>query len=126
QYDTLSVNLSEEFVYKVDVVQSGEERPLTYEWGYATYNTKDESDYPAKDSLKIISNKAELRYTFRKLGTYYLRLKVDNGEAISFKGFRLNVTTPYNEGITVLSQDDAGNPRICLIKTLTRKEIEPG
>lgn len=33
QYDTLSVNLSEEFVYKVDVVQSGEERPLTYEWG---------------------------------------------------------------------------------------------
>ena len=29
QYDTLSVNLSEEFVYKVDVVQSGEDRPFT-------------------------------------------------------------------------------------------------
>ena len=126
QYDTLSVNLSEEFVYKVDVVQSGEDRPLTYEWGYATYNTKDESDYPAKDSLKIISNEAELRYTFRKLGTYYLRLKVDNGEAISFKGFMLNVTTPYDEGITVLSQADAGNPRISFMKTLTRQEIESG
>ncbi|MFR5657672.1 MAG: hypothetical protein ACLUDU_06575 [Butyricimonas faecihominis] len=36
----------------------------------------------------------------------------------------LNVTTPYDEGITVLSQDDAGNPRISFMKTLTgRKRI---
>lgn len=51
---------------------------------------------------------------------------MDNGEAISFKGFMLNVTTPYDEGITVLSQDDAGNPRISFMKTLTRQEIESG
>ena len=126
RYDTLSVNLSEELVYKVDVVQNGEEKPLTYEWAYATYDVKDDSGYPAKDSLKVISTDAELHYTFRKLGTYYLRLKVDNGEAISFKGFTLNVTTPYDEGITILSQDDAGNPRISFLKTLTRQEIEAG
>lgn len=126
QYDTLSVNLSEELVYSVDIVQSGEKKPLTYEWAYAIYDTKDASGYPAKDSLRIISNDAELHYTFRKLGTYYLRLKVDNGEAISFKGFMLNVTTPYDEGITILSQDDAGNPRISFLKTLTRQEIESG
>ncbi|MFR5657671.1 MAG: hypothetical protein ACLUDU_06570 [Butyricimonas faecihominis] len=48
----MSVNLSEEFVYKVDVVQSGEERPLTYEWGMRPIIPR-MSDYPAKDSLKL-------------------------------------------------------------------------
>ena len=43
---------------------------------------------------------------------------------ISFKGFMLNVTTPYDEGITVLSQDDAGNPRISFMKNRPAEEIE--
>lgn len=125
-YDTLSVNLSEPLVYSVKIDQEGKTLPVAYEWAYATYNTNDKTGYPAKDSLRVISNEAELRYTFRKLGTYYLRLKVDNGEAIAFKGFVLNVSTPYDEGITILSEDAAGKPRVSFMKTLSRQEIDAG
>ena len=57
--DTLTAYFGEEFVMKsLQVEQSGEELPLTYEWSYGTLNLVNEemASYPIKDSLHVVSH----------------------------------------------------------------------
>lgn len=128
-YDTLSTSFGEELVVKhLKVEQSGEELPLTYEWAYGDLNILSGviKPYPIKDTLHVVSTDPELKYAFRKLGTFGLRLKVDNGITTQFKYFVLQIDTEFAEGITVLSQDDSGKGRLSFLKTLTREEISAG
>ena len=113
-YDTLTAYFGEEFVVSdLSVEQSGEELPLAYEWSYGTLNTDEDgmASYPIKDSLHIVSHDPELKYAFRELGTFGLRLRVDNGETIRYKYFVLQVDTEFSEGITILSRDGDGKGR---------------
>lgn len=128
-YDTLTAYFGEEFVVShLSVEQSGEELPLAYEWSYGTLNTDEDgmASYPIKDSLHIVSHDPELKYAFRELGTFGLRLRVDNGETIRYKYFVLQVDTEFSEGITILSRDGDGKGRISFMRTLTKEEINTG
>ena len=128
-YDTLTAYFGEEFVIShLSVEQSGEELPLAYEWSYGTLNTDEDgmASYPIKDSLHIVSHDPELKYAFRELGTFGLRLRVDNGETIQYKYFVIQVDTEFSEGITILSRDEDGKGRISFMRTLTKEEINTG
>lgn len=128
-HDTLTAYFGEEFVVShLSVEQSGEELPLAYEWSYGTLNTDEDgmASYPIKDSLHIVSHDPELKYAFRELGTFGLRLRVDNGETIRYKYFVLQVDTEFSEGITILSRDGDGKGRISFMRTLTKEEINTG
>lgn len=128
-YDTLTAYFGEEFVVSdLSVEQSGNELPLAYEWSYGTLNTNENgmASYPLKDSLHIVSHDPELKYAFRELGTFGLRLRVDNGETIRYKYFVLQIDTEFSEGITVLSRDGDGKGQISFMRTLTKEEINTG
>ena len=128
-HDTLTAYFGEEFVVShLSVEQSGEELPLAYEWSYGTLNTDEDgmASYPIKDSLHIVSHDPELKYAFRELGTFGVRLRVDNGETIRYKYFVLQVDTEFSEGITILSRDGDGKGRISFMRTLTKEEINTG
>ena len=128
-YDTLTAYFGEEFVVShLSVEQSGKELPLVYEWSYGTLNMDEDGmvAYPIKDSLHVVSHDPELKYAFRELGTFGLRLRVDNGETIRYKYFVLQVDTEFSEGITILSRDGDGKGRISFMRTLTREEINTG
>ena len=110
-HDTLTTSFGEELVIShLNIEQSGKELPLTYEWAYGQLDISSGvvKPYPIKDTLHVVSTDPELRYAFRDLGTFGLRLKVDNGETTSFKYFILQIDTEFSEGITILSRDNVG------------------
>lgn len=128
-YDTLTTAFGDELVVNhLKVEQSGEELPLTYEWAYGDLNILSGviKPYPIKDTLHVVSTDPELKYAFRKLGTFGLRLKVDNGITTQFKYFVLRIDSEFSEGITILSKDDNGKGRLSFMKTLSREEISAG
>ena len=128
-HDTLTTSFGEELVVNhLKIEQSGEELPLTYEWAYGDLDISGGAvkPYPIKDTLHVVSTDPELKYAFRELGTFALRLKVDNGETTIFKFFILQIDTEFSEGITILSRDDAGKGRLSFMKTLTKEEISGG
>lgn len=128
-HDTLTTSFGEELVIShLNIEQSGKELPLTYEWAYGQLDISSGvvKPYPIKDTLHVVSTDPELRYAFRDLGTFGLRLKVDNGETTSFKYFILQIDTEFSEGITILSRDNVGKGRVSFMKTLTKEEIASG
>lgn len=126
-HDTIDANFGEELVVDfVQVNQQGADLPLTYEWGWAnlSYSNGVLKPYPLKDSLKVISHDPQLKYAFRKLGTFGLRLKIDNGESVGFKYFILNINSGLDEGLTVLSRDETGKGRLSFLRTLASRESQ--
>ena len=117
---TIDVSLGEELVY--DKLQVESELPVTYEWAYGKPKASDKDEY-AMESIEVISDKADIRYTFNRIGTYLLRLKVDNGECIVYKYFTLNVNSGLDEGILILNNDAEGNGTLTFIKKRTEDEI---
>jgi len=77
-------------------------------------------------SQTMFSTSPTIDYTFTKIGTYILQLRVDNGESIERHYFTLNVNSGYDEGVTVLSNDDEGNAFLTFVKTLTAEEEARG
>ena len=100
--NVIDVNIGEELVYTDLKVNSS--LPVTYEWSYG--QRKQTGTQQDMASINVISDKADIRYTFNRVGTYILRLKADNGEDIQFKYFTLNVNSGMDEGVLVLCDDD--------------------
>lgn len=122
--DTINVNLGTELVYNgLDIVSSKE---VTYEWAYGAVKSGTVIDQHQFQKIEIISNTRTIDYTFSKVGSFLLRLKVDNGESIEFKYFTLNVNSGYDEGVAILSNDDEGNGSLAFVKSLTSEEIAKG
>lgn len=129
KYDTLNVNFGEEVLIDfIEVRQEGKQLPLAYEWSYGKLLTSQgiPAPYPIKDSLHIISDRPELKYKFRELGTFCLRLKIDNTESIRFKYFILNVNSGMDEGIAILSRNQNENSRLSFLPTLSKQEMDEG
>lgn len=120
---TIDVSLGEELVY--DKLQVKSETPVSYEWAYGKRKNDSKDEY-AMESIEVISDKADIRYTFNRTGTYLLRLKVDNGESIVYKYFTLNVNSGLDEGILILSNDAEGNGALTFIKKRSEDEIAAG
>ncbi len=57
---------------------------------------------------EIYSNDSEFVFYGNKLGTFDCRLIVENEDGKTFFPFKLNVNSPYEEGITVISHDTDG------------------
>ncbi|MFI3266836.1 MAG: hypothetical protein R3Y15_06735 [Rikenellaceae bacterium] len=96
--------------------------PIEYEWAYGQVKTDSYNEY-AMDSLRVISNDPDIRYTFKSLGTFILRLKADNGEDVLLKYFTLNVNSGLDEGVLILSNDEEENGSLTLVKKRTADEI---
>ncbi len=124
--DTINTTLGETLVYTGITVKSDLE--CTYEWVYGEQasSTSSTTTYPKFQSYTVISDELEINYAFSKIGSYVLRLEVDNGESIEFKYFTLNINMGFDEGIAILSNDDSGNGALSFIKTLTSEESANG
>lgn len=107
----INVSLGQTLIYDKPLVIS--ELPVEYQWSYG------------KEKLEVISTDQQINYLFNKLGTYTLRLRVDNGESIAYKYFTLNVNSGLDEGLLVLANDDeTGAASLTFIKKRTQEEIE--
>ena len=124
--DSVSVDFGYELVLDPQVTQTMEGMALNYEWGYCGY-TKNSIGIVMKDSLKLISKEKVLKYSFKKLGDYELRLRVYNDHGSTFKFYKLFVKAAFNEGIFVLSADDQTKKgRVSFMRPLSREEAESG
>lgn len=112
----LNVNMGEELIFDPQI-SSDNNQPIIYEWSTQTFNAGKVA------STTLISTEPDIRYIFRKLGTYYLRLRADNGEKIIFNDYRVNVNSGFDEGIMILSNDNTDKSSVVFIKTRTQAEI---
>jgi len=122
--DTINAALGVALVYEGISVSS--EKECSYEWAYGPLASGSTAADHKFASIETISSSRTIDYTFTKIGTYLLRLKVDNSESIEYKYFTLNVNSGYDEGICILCNDDSGNGSLTFIKTLTSEEKEKG
>lgn len=83
-------------------MQSNTEKPLTYTW---------------EIDQKVYSNEPVLTYVGNELGSWQCRLIVENEDGKTFFPFLLNVNSPYEEGITILSADAEGRPMLSFMQT---------
>lgn len=121
--ETIDVALGVELVY--DKLQVVSELPVTYEWAYGKRKKNSKDEY-AVESIEVISDKADIRHTFNRVGQYVLRLKADNSESIVYKYFTLNVNSGMDEGILILSNDPEGDGALTFIKKCSEDEIAAG
>lgn len=122
--DTINVNLGAELVYNgLDIVSSKE---TTFQWAYGQVKTGTVPEQHQFEKMEVISTSRTINYTFSKVGSFLLRLRVDNGESIEFKYFTLNVNSGYDEGVAILSNDGDGNGSLTFVKTLTAEESAKG
>ena len=88
---------NEELIIKPVIKQLNNELPLSYKW---------------EIDQEIIGTADTLHYVGNKLGSFNARLIVENSDGKAFHIFKLNVNSPYENGITVLSKDAEG--RSCI------------
>lgn len=74
-----------------------------------------ELKYTWEVDLKAVSNAPVFEYKATALGTYKCRLIVENNDGKSFFNFTLNVNTPYEEGLTLLSKDKNGKGKLSFL-----------
>lgn len=67
-----------------------------------------EINYEWEVEHETYSNEPELVYNCTKLGTFNCRLIVSNEDGKAFFPFVINVNTPYEEGVTIISTDPTG------------------
>lgn len=122
--DTINVTIGEKLVYNGVTVKSSLE--TTCEWAYGPIPKDKTIEDHIFSKKTVISDKLTIDYIFPKVGTYLLRLRLDNGESIVYKYFTLNVNAGYDEGVLVLHNDAAGNGALSFIKLLTQEEQNQG
>lgn len=88
------------------VRQTDKEKPLTYTW---------------EINMEVYSHEPDLVYTGNRLGSYQCRLILENEDGKTFWPFKLNVNSPYEEGITVLSTDKDGRS---MLSFMLRQRVE--
>lgn len=122
--DTINADLGIELNYTGVTVSSDKE--VSYEWTYGTPKSGTLVSDHTFASQTMFSTSPTIDYTFTKIGTYILQLRVDNGESIERHYFTLNVNSGYDEGVAVLNNDSDGNAYLTFIKTLTSEEEARG
>lgn len=109
--ETIDIEKNKTLTINPVVKQSGKEYPLIYEW---------------QINYKIYSTEKTLVYVGSELGSFPVRLKVTNRDGSSFLTFTLNVNSPYEEGVFVLTENPDGNGNIAFMRTLTDAEKAKG
>ena len=75
--------------------------PLTYTW---------------EIGQEVYSHEPQLTFVGKELGSWQCRLIVENEDGKTFYPFKLNVNSPYEEGITILSCDPQGKPMLSFMQ----------
>lgn len=104
-----NINKNETLRITPRISQTNKEKAVKYTWEV------DQEPY---------SNEAVFEYPAKYLGRYVCRLIVENEDGKSFFPFTINVNSPYEEGITVLSQDPEGKSMISFMLTPTTPGAE--
>ena len=89
--------------------QTNKEKPLTYTWEIGE---------------EVYSHEPTFSYVGNKLGSWQCRLIIENEDGKSFFPFKLNVNSPYEEGITILSEDENGKPMISFMSVYNGEDKE--
>lgn len=118
---TINVNIGDALVYSNLQVSSS--LPLKYQWAYGKKSTSASAKEYDMVSMEVISDKPDIQYTFTHIGSYILRLRVDNGEDIKYKYFTLNVNSGLDEGLLLLCNDDTGKGSLTFVKKRTDDEV---
>lgn len=94
-----------------EITQSGHDKSLTYEWqvNYEVFSTDETLEFPCT-----------------QLGTYFIRLKVTNEDGSAFTNFTLNVNSPYEEGLMVLSEDEGGEGTLAFMRKYSQADLDAG
>lgn len=120
----IDIPLGQELVF--DKLQVTSDKPVEYQWAYGPKKITASKDEYEMDSMEVISTDPQIRYTFKKLGQFVLRLRIDNGESIEYKYFTLNVNSGLDEGLCILNSDKDGNSALTFIKKRTEDEVAAG
>lgn len=81
-------------------------------------NTPKELKYTWEIDEKVYSNADTLSFVAKSLGVFNARFIVENEDGKTFFVFRINVNSPYEEGLTVISKDDeTGESRLSFMLT---------
>ncbi|MCD8317909.1 MAG: hypothetical protein LUC45_03220 [Paraprevotella sp.] len=91
--DTYEIDKNDTLVITPKVRQTTRDKALSYTW---------------EVDQKVYSTDTSFVYVGNMLGTYQCRLIIENEDGKTFFPFTLNVNSPYEEGITVLSCDEEG------------------
>ncbi len=102
--EVYNINKNDILTIVPQVTQTNEQKPLSYTW---------ELD------LVAISTAESLVYVGEALGSFNCRLIVENEDGKAFFPFKLNVNSPYEEGLTVISNDAEGNSCLSFMLTPT-------
>ncbi len=97
-----NIEKNEVLVINPVVKQEGLERELTYTW---------------EIDQKAYSQNKELNYTGNRLGSFKCRLIVENEDGKDFYPFTINVVTPYEQGMTMVSVDEQGKSMLSFMQT---------
>lgn len=92
-------NLAKNMVLTIEPVieQTISGKPLSYEW---------------EVEHSVYSTDPIFNYTCNELGSFDCRLIVSNEDGKAFKSFTINVNTPYEEGLMIISKDQSGESRL--------------
>lgn len=106
------------------VKQSIEGQELQYEWRASYIEKINESS--RQDSLKYLSHDPVLKYPFKQLGEYWVRLRVSNEDGSAFRQFVVYVEAAYEEGLFILSKDEEGKGRTAIMRRRNEAEVLTG
>ena len=106
-----NINKFETRIITPEITQTDSSLPLSYEW---------QVDY------KFYSDSVAFRFTGKDLGSYEVRLKVSNQDGSTFYTFQLNVNSPYEEGIAMLSEGPQGQTELSFMRKYSDEELKAG
>ena len=96
-----NIGKNDQIVIEPVISQKNKEKPLRYTW---------EVNLENKDSA------ATFTFVGQSLGKYNCRFIVENEDGKTFVPFTINVNSPYEEGITVLSKDANGKSMLSFMQ----------
>lgn len=97
-----NINKNETCTISPVVSQTSGEKELTYTW---------------EINLETYSHDPVFTYVGKELGSYQCRLIVENNDGKTFFPFKINVNSPYEEGLTIISKDSEGNSMLSFMLT---------
>lgn len=95
-----NINKNQTLVITPRVSQQNGDKQLNYIW---------------EINLEPVAYGPEFTYVGKELGSFNCRLIVENSDGKSFFAFKVNVNSPYEEGITVISNDEQGKGHLAFM-----------
>lgn len=96
-----NIDKNESLVINPVVKQTNEQKELSYTW---------------EINLDNYSNEEAFDFVGNELGRFNCRLIVENEDGKAFVPFVVNVNSPYEYGLTVLSKDEEGNSMLSFMQ----------